>query len=474
MTAYRTSQTDATLVRIPPRSLSRCPAGAAARDAVCVLPPLHPRRRALAAAAYHQHRPDRAGRSGAVRLRGCAGGSDECGRSRRVHGPGRAAAGLDGGAGIGRTAQLGAAEFAGAAPDPARQLPDADPLERASLPAAAVDGLFPGRIRRAHRHQADADLAGGARDRGQAARHRQLRAGVFRRHPDRGGQRGLATDAAVRGLVGLLRAADALVRAADGQGLAATGRRAFRHDRAHRRQLHQHRHGQAVLAFAARAGLRTGGDGRFPADRLPADAPGHHRARRAVHAGHGAAGGGGRARHLAVAARPRQRGRGRGSLCAGAAPARHVALDHVGTLRAVREHRHRARRHQFDLAPADGGRCARRARAAAGTRRRALRRRGLPLRQGQRGDRAPRPAHRARREDRRGRPQRRRQVDAGEPAAALPRRRSGPHRHRRHRRGRRAAGLVARADRRGDPGHLAAASLGAREHPVRTPRRDGR
>jgi ATP-binding cassette subfamily B multidrug efflux pump len=38
------------------------------------------------------------------------------------------------------------------------------------------------------------------------------------------------------------------------------------------------------------------------------------------------------------------------------APAGHVALDHVGTVGAVREHRHRARRHQLDLAAADGGR----------------------------------------------------------------------------------------------------------------------
>lgn len=49
-------------------------------------------------------------------------------------------------------------------------------------------------------------------------------------------------------------------------------------------------------------------------------------------------------------------GASRGGLRAGAAPAGHVALDHVGTVGAVREHRHRARWHLVDFAAADGGR----------------------------------------------------------------------------------------------------------------------
>src|SRR3546814_8610280 len=51
---------DAALVRIPARSLPSGPARAAAGEPVRVLPPLHPRRGAVAA-ARGQHRPDRAG-----------------------------------------------------------------------------------------------------------------------------------------------------------------------------------------------------------------------------------------------------------------------------------------------------------------------------------------------------------------------------------------------------------------------------
>jgi ATP-binding cassette subfamily B multidrug efflux pump len=45
-------------------------------------------------------------------------------------------------------------------------------------------------------------------------------------------------------------------------------------DRPRRRQLHQHRHGEAVFACGPRGDLCQGGHGRVPADRAPADAQG--------------------------------------------------------------------------------------------------------------------------------------------------------------------------------------------------------
>ena len=84
------------------------------------------------------------------------------------------------------------------------------------------------------------------------------------------------------------------------------------------------------------------------------------------------------------------------------------------------------------------------------------------------------PDHQARREDRPGRPQRRRQEHAGQPAAAPVRpgaRRRWPHPHRRPGHRRRHAGLAAPPHRHGHAGHLAAAPLGGRQHPVRPPRR---
>ena len=74
---------------------------------------------------------------------------------------------------------------------------------------------------------------------------------------------------------------------------------------------------------------------------------------------------------------------------------------------------------------------------------------------------------RAGREDRPGRPLRRRQVDRGQPAAALLRSGRRPHPDRRP--GHRAddAGIAAPADFHGDAGHLAAAPLDPRQHPLR-------
>ena len=91
----------------------------------------------------------------------------------------------------------------------------------------------------------------------------------------------------------------------------------------------------------------------------------------------------------------------------------------------------------------------------------------LPLRQGQGRHRQPVADREAGREGRAGRPLRRRQVDAGQPAAALLRPRKRPHPDRRpgHLGGH--AGFAARQYRHGHAGHLAAAPLGARQHPLR-------
>ncbi len=78
-----------------------------------------------------------------------------------------------------------------------------------------------------------------------------------------------------------------------------------------------------------------------------------------------------------------------------------------------------------------------------------------------------RPDHRAGRARRAGRPVGRRQIDPGQPAAAFLRPASGPHPDRRPGHRRRHAGEPARADRHGDAGHLAAAPLDPRQHPLR-------
>jgi hypothetical protein len=71
------------------------------------------------------------------------------------------------------------------------------------------------------------------------------------------------------------------------------------------------------------------------------------------------------------------------------------------------------------------------------------------------------------REGRPDRPLGRRQVDAGQPAAALLRPGRRPHPDRRPGHRARHAGQPARPHRHGDAGHVAAAPLGARQHPLR-------
>ena len=108
----------------------------------------------------------------------------------------------------------------------------------------------------------------------------------------------------------------------------------------------------------------------FHRHRVPAG-PLHHRHRgRQPCAEHGADHEHGRCHAVAVDAGPGRRRRGRGIDGAGAAPERHLALDHVGAGLAVREHRHGHRWHEHAVPAA---RDRRRTRGAGASRCRAAR-----------------------------------------------------------------------------------------------------
>ncbi len=112
--------------------------------------------------------------------------------------------------------------------------------------------------------------------------------------------------------------------------------------------------------------------------------------------------------------------------------------------------------------------------ARGDARRDRVRGRALRLRPRTGVHRRPSADGRAGREDRPGRPLRRRQVDRGQSAAALLRSRRRPHPDRRPGHRRRDAGEPAGADLGGDAGHLAAAPLDPRQHPLRPPGRERR
>ena len=97
-----------------------------------------------------------------------------------------------------------------------------------------------------------------------------------------------------------------------------------------------------------------------------------------------------------------------------------------------------------------------------------LRGRELRLRPARRAacDRRPESRDPARRASRPRRPLRRRQVDAGQPAAAVLRAGAGRDPHRRPGHRLRHAGEPARRDRHGDAGHLAPAPFDRRQHPL--------
>ena len=151
----------------------------------------------------------------------------------------------------------------------------------------------------------------------------------------------------------------------------------------------------------------------------------------------------------------------------------HVAVDHVGDVGAVREHRHGAGRHHVDLAAARWSRTSRAPRPSSSRKGEiAFEHVGFHYGKGKGVIEDLSLDRQAGREGRPRRPLRRRQVDARQPAAALLRPRERPHPDRRQDIADGHAGLAARADRHGHAGHLAAAPLGARQHPLRPARRE--
>ena len=179
---------------------------------------------------------------------------------------------------------------------------------------------------------------------------------------------------------------------------------------------------------------------------------------------------------VAVDAGPGRRRRGRGGDRDGAAPERHLALGDVGDGGAVRAHRHGAGRHRHAVARRTRW-STRRMRSRSWSRRGEIRFENVSFGYGgkRNGDRRPVAA-------RSGRARR----SASSAARARASRRSSTcccasttsssgrilidgqdiaHVH---------AGEPARADRHGDAGHVAAASLGARQHRLRPAGRDRR
>ena len=102
------------------------------------------------------------------------------------------------------------------------------------------------------------------------------------------------------------------------------------------------------------ASYAQGGHVEFHRHGLPFDAPGHPALRLALRPQFLAARRGRCAVDLALAWQRRQHRRGRRRAGAGAALLGHVAMDHVGGVRPLREHRHGSGRHRLDLAAAPG------------------------------------------------------------------------------------------------------------------------
>ena len=299
------------------------------------------------------------------------------------------------------------------------ELSDAAAVEFPPPDARPEHGLLSGRVRRPHLDQGDADRAGGARHGDDRLRHPGVRGHLLRHHGAAGRWLRCTAAAAVSRLAGVVRVGPALVRAAAGPRRAAAGRCALADDRAHHRRLHQHRHREAVFACAARGGVRARRDAGVHGHRLHAVPPGHRRRSGQPRAEHGPDPRHHRAHAVVVDAGARRRRRGGGGHRDGAAPERHLALDHVGDGDAVRARGHGAGRHEHVLQAAGGGR-PRGCQAARGVaRRHPLRAGAVCLWQRGRGDRQPRSAHPARREDRPGRPLGCRQIHRRQPAAAL-------------------------------------------------------
>ncbi len=119
-------------------------------------------------------------------------------------------------------------------------------LARTSLRAAPEPRLFPERLRRAHRNTRDPGGPGGARRCGQPLRYFRLGQRALDRGVPAVPCRGLAARHPPHRLARGLRRGAVLLRAAHRAAVARHVGRPLDADRPHRRQLHQHRHGEAV------------------------------------------------------------------------------------------------------------------------------------------------------------------------------------------------------------------------------------
>ena len=178
-----------------------------------------------------------------------------------------------------------AAQAAGAG----RQLPDAAALELPPPDARPEHELLPGRVRRPHRDQGDADRARGARhldDRAPTSwSSSSSTSSTHARACSAASTPGCCCRSSAGWRCTWLRCAYFVPRL--GRVAQAAGRRALADDRAHHRRLHQHRDRQAVLARAARGRLRARRDAGVPGHRARADAAGHRLRDRQPRAQHG-------------------------------------------------------------------------------------------------------------------------------------------------------------------------------------------
>ncbi len=225
-----------------------------------------------------------------------------------------------------------------------------DPLAGALSRRAAELVVLPERFRRPHLQSRDADRTGGAADAGLVGHRGLVRAGLWRhRRGDDGHRRRLAHHSDPR-LVRRLRRAAVVFRAAHARPLQGQFGSALGADGPHRRQLHQHPHGQAVRPAARRGQLRAR-RGRSPRRRFYCRATPDHDVRhhpqpaqRAVDR---------RRRRNGARAVAERHGRDRHH-CDGAAADlaahQHVAPDRGADHRPVRGSRHRAGRHDDDRA----------------------------------------------------------------------------------------------------------------------------
>ena len=279
---------------------------------------------------------------------------------------------------------------------------------------------FAGRIA----NRVHADRAGTARERGAVVRRRLVHPCLRQQRAAAARLDRLAPDAADPAVVRLLRRHPVLLRAAPARALPIGLRNALAADRTHRRQLHQHPHGQAVLPRARRGRVRARGD-RPAHQRVPRSDPDDHRLCRDAGADERVADRRHREpRDLAVERRPHLGGLGRDGAAADLADHQHGRLGGAQRHVDLREHRHRAGRHEVDRGRAADARSAGCARTARDARRDPLREPALRLwpaaaAGSRRGAARHRPAHRPRRARRAGRPFRRRQIDAGESACCI-------------------------------------------------------